>query len=901
MLMKKLICYFIVAFFVSISSLYAQNNPWKILKARSAAQNEVLSRPNLPQDFKILSLDANQLQAATNKTVIQNSAASKNNNAGVTVSMPTPEGDFIDFEIFEQKDFEDGLAKKYPNLKSYTGYSTTDKSTEINFTVNALGFNGIITSPYFSTIYIDSYSKSLEQYIIYYRKDLNKVKDFACLDTSYDILEEESPKSRSFVKRSSDGVYRDYRIAIACTVEYSEFHINRVNGQNKTLTEKKEIVLSAIQTSINRVNAVYKRDLAIHLTLVNNNDDIIFITSDNFNNFDANVLINQSQTVINGIIGDANYDIGHTFSTGAGGLAYLYTPCDSNTKARGVTGSSQPVNDPYDIDYVAHEIGHQFGATHTFNNSCGGNREDATAYEPGSGSTIMAYAGICAPNVVNNSDDYFHFISIEQIQDFIATNGNCSNNTVLTNTAPIVPNLNNYTIPFGTPFKLTATAIDQENDVLTYSWEQLDNEITIAPPTADATRGPVFKSIKPTTTATRYFPDYQTVLTGSLQTQWEVIPNVARVLNFGLTVRDNNSTAGQLTQKRTIITVANTGPFKITNPINETTAWGKNSTQTVTWDVAGTNANGINVSTVNILLSTDGGNTFEILVENTPNDGSEVINVPDVATKEAVVMIEANDNVFYALSNKFNIGYQLIVENFCNDYSLTYNGYNIESTNTFYNFTFDVNESENFSIKNLKLATNISADRTADVNVYFKNADEQLTYSTIVYRNTQCTANQNLNSVFGNDGVANACTNINTGTLLKPNENFTAINKPANGQWSVLISKNSSNRNVKVNKITLTLCGEKRTYIDLDSNNNVTDRFAVFPNPSNGLFKFYLESKNNIEVSIFDMTGKLLLNKSINSSNANVHDINLAMLAKGVYILKVNDGNFKKSEKIIIN
>lgn len=896
--MKNHIFYLIITFYIAVFSASAQSNPWKSAKLKSASPNtELLSRPSLPQDYKILNLDSNELKTATKRTTVYSNLAKR--SQGIIVSMPTPTGDFIDFVIFEQKDLEDGLAKKFPNLKSYTGYSVTDKLTEINFTVNALGFNAIITSPNFSTIYIDSYSKNLEQYIIYYKKDLKQIKDFTCLNNDVTTIQEQDIKPKQFIKRSSDGVLRDYRIAIACTEEYSKFHIERVDGQNKTLIEKKEIVLSAIQTSINRVNAVYKRDLAIHLTLVSNNDAIIFIDSDNFENSDAYTLINQSQTVIDNVIGNANYDLGHTFSTGAGGLAFQFTPCNTGSKARGVTGSTDPINDPYDIDFVSHEIGHQFGANHTFNNYCEDNRNNATAFEPGSGSTIMAYAGICAPNVVLNSDDYFHYISIKEIQDFIANAGNCSTNTTLNNTPPQVTNLTNYTIPFGTPFKLTATATDADNDLLTYAWDQLDNERVTNPPVPTATTGPLFRSIKPSTAPTRYFPEYQTVLNGNLTPMWEVIPNVARTINFGVTVRDNNNMAGQITQKTNVINVANTGPFKITAPNEENTSWEQNSSQTITWDVAGTTANGINVSTVNILLSTDGGITFETLIENTPNDGNEVITVPDVESKDARIMIEANNNIFYALSKNISIGYKLVIENFCKDYSLIYNGQ--EVTTSIPNFIFNVNEPENFIIKDLKITTDIIAAQSADVNIYFKNSDEQDTFSNIVYRNTQCTSTQNLKSIFSNSGVANTCNNINSNTLLKPNENFTAINKEANGQWTILVSKNNPNRSVKVNKLTLTLCGEKKFYVDPDENINNGNIFAVYPNPSNGEFQFYLDSKNNINVTVFDLTGKLLVNKTYNASNANVHTINLAMLAKGVYIFKINDGTIKKSQKIVIN
>ncbi|UYW01174.1 T9SS type A sorting domain-containing protein [Flavobacterium agricola] len=898
--MRKFIFYFLIGLLFSVSTAFGQTNPWKSVRARKMPQqNELLSRPNMPNQFQILNLDAADLKKATDLATPTNLQAKR--SGGVLVSMPTPDGDFITFEIFEQQDLAPELAKKFPNLKSYTGYSPYDKATEINFTVNALGFNGIITSPNFPSIYIDSYSKDLNQYLIYYRTELGAVKNFQCLDETV-VNEAEIKKfGKQPVKKISDGVLRDYRLAIATTAEYSTFHIERAGAQNKTDLEKKEVVLSAIQTSINRVNAVYKRDLAIHFTLVANNDAIISLAPNFLNNNNANILISQSQIFIDNEIGFNNYDIGHTFSTGAGGLAQLNVPC-SPYKAMGVTGSSQPVNDPYDIDYVSHEIGHQFGATHTFNNACGDNqRETTTAFEPGSGSTIMAYAGICAPNVAANSDDFFHYASIVQMLNYVENFGTCSLNTTLTNSVPQIGDLPNYVIPKGTPFKLTANATDADSDVLTYVWDQLDNEIVPQPSLPTTTSGPAFKSIKPTTTNTRYFPNYQAVLQGDLAPSWEILPTVPRMLNFGLTVRDNNPEGGLIAQKEMAIQVADVGPFVVTSIQGETTSWATGSTQTLTWDVAGTDSNGINATTVNILLSTDGGLSYEMLKENTPNDGVEELEIPDVLTKDARIMVEANNNIFYALSNTFSIGYRVIVEDFCNDYVLAYNGSEIVDANRMYNFIFNVNESEDFDIRDMKLQTNITATRTADVNVYFENANEVQDYPRIVFRNLACRDNANLITTFQNSGTPINCNLLGANSVLKPVENFTAVgNLKANGAWTVSVSKNTTNSTVKVNRLVLTLCGQKRTYLELDENLK-TEPFAIYPNPSNGIFNFYVDTTNDIKVTIFDMTGKLILNKTYNSTTANVHDVNLAMLAKGVYIFKVDDGKTKRSKKIVIN
>ena len=233
-----------------------------------------------------------------------------------------------------------------------------------------------------------------------------------------------------------------------------------------------------------------------------------------------------------------------------GGIAQLQSPCNASGKARGVTGSGAPIGDPFDIDYVAHEMGHQFGANHTFNNnnsgSCSGNANTGTSFEPGSGATIMAYAGICTAtfNVQNNSDDYFHTISMQEMGAFItngSTGGSCPVITPLTNTAPTVAPVSGVNIPQGTPFFLTASATDPNSgNVLTYCWEEMDAGISTTTPTATQTSKANFRSFDPSTSPTRYFPSLSTIATNGPYT-WEMTPTVARTMNFRVTVRDNAS------------------------------------------------------------------------------------------------------------------------------------------------------------------------------------------------------------------------------------------------------------------------------------------------------------------------------------------------------------------------
>jgi chitodextrinase len=499
------------------------------------------------------------------------------------------------------------------------------------------------------TFYIDTYTKDLNNYIVYRRQDISASKSFRC-----DVTEQTSQIIESIQNsnqnRASDSFFRTYRLAMACTIEYAAFHVNAAGLSGGTLAQKKAAVLSAMIVTMARVNGVFENDMSLRMNLVANNDLVIFIDSDSFDNANSGTLINQSQTVIDANIGSANYDIGHTVSTGGGGLAQLQSPCGAS-KARGITGQGSPVGDPFDIDYVAHEMGHQWGGNHTQNNAC--NRNAATAVEPGSASTIMGYAGICAPNVQSNSDAYFHTISITEMIAFVSgTGGTCAVAVANGNTAPVSNAGLDYTIPKGTAFILKGTGSDANGDALTYCWEQTNNQTSTQPPTQTATTGPNFRSIAPTTSPNRFMPPLASVVAGVLNPTWEVVPTVARTMNFALTVRDNRTPNGGQTQRdNMILTVANVGPFLVTSP-NTAVSYVGNTSQTFKWDVSGTTANGINCANVDILLSTNGGLTFPItLLSGTPNDGTQSVTIPNLVGTTNRIMISGSNHIFYDVSN----------------------------------------------------------------------------------------------------------------------------------------------------------------------------------------------------------------------------------------------------------
>lgn len=576
------------------------------------------------------------------------------------LTLPVPDGSFREFKIWMTPIMEPALADKYPDIKTFTGYAADNRFATVKLDITPEGFHAIIYEGA-GTYAIDPYS-SLETgfYNCYYKKDYPRPegKLMLCeLAGDEDISAAPEPVTIPGLKLNGT-VKKTYRLALACTGEYAV----AVAGSNPT----KAAVLSAMVTTMNRVNGIYERELAVTMILVANNDTLIFLNSgtDPYSNSSGGTMLGQNQTTVTSYIGSANYDIGHVFSTGGGGIANLGCVCRSNNKARGVTGSSNPVGDFFDVDYVAHEMGHQYGANHTFNantSSCSGNGVGSSAYEPGSGSTIMAYAGICgsANNIQQNSDDYFHAKSLLQMTAYITTaqGSNCPVTASAGNTPPALPSFTQtYYIPFLTPFELIAPeSTDPDHDSLWYCWEQWNLGNFRSSWAAANLQGPIFRSFQPDTARTRVFTTPLRLVNNITSYIGEKLPEDDRSLTFKLTVRDmlNGWGTFNFPDDSIKLNVVNTGnPFEVTTP-NSAVTWNGGSTQTVTWNVSGTDQAPINCTHVDIYLSTDNGYTYPVLIaQNTPNDGSEAIVVPNIGTTSARIKVKGSGNVFFDISNQ---------------------------------------------------------------------------------------------------------------------------------------------------------------------------------------------------------------------------------------------------------
>ena len=628
----------ILILLITFSSGFAQKL-WNKTSDSNIEETVKSDRTSMPGKYILYSLDIDVLKTQLLQAPLDNSGIKSN----VELEFPNPDGGFEKYSFYESPIMEKGLADQFPDIKTYSAIGIDNPTAKMRVSFTQFGLHAMIIAGDLSTVYIDTYTKDLNNFIVYRKSDITSTRLFECFfDNANSKKTEETLKNSLPQQRLSDGFFRIYRLAVACTGEYATFHGGTIAGAQ-----------AAIVVTVNRINLVYERDFSVKFSLVANNTSILYTdaATDPFNNTDANVLINQSQSQITATIGSGNFDIGHTVSTGGGGLAGLGVICVDSQKASGITGSGAPVGDPFDIDYVAHELGHQFGCNHTFNNFCGGNRNNGTAVEPGSGSTVMAYAGICAPNVQSLSNDYFSFISIQEAQAVILGTS-CPIKSVNGNFAPIVEAGLDYTIPNGTAYILRGAATDANSDALTYCWEQNNSEVSTQAPISTSIVGPNYRSNVPSTSPNRYMPNLTSVIANNLAPTWEVTPTVARTMKFALTVRDNRSpNGGQTGRDDMIVTTAAVGPFLVNSP-NTAVSWVAGTNQTVTWAVAGTTINNINAAFVDILLSNDGGNTYPIvLASKVPNDGSETITVPNNVGATKRIMVRGYKHIFYDISN----------------------------------------------------------------------------------------------------------------------------------------------------------------------------------------------------------------------------------------------------------
>ncbi len=639
---------FIVTLLLMTNVTFSQNKS-SVWNATTKNNNMVAldARMQLPEN-KLFNLNLLSL-----KTNLNNAPARRENvkDSNIILSIPNADGVLENYRVYENSSMDPALAARYPEIKSYVGIGIDNPAATAYFSVSPLGFKSMVLSPDKSAVFIEPISSDLGTYTVYRKSDKKQsLTKFEC-----SVIDQVAPQMDGATARpnADDAVLRTFRLAMSCTGEYTAYF-----GGTKALA------LAAINASITRCNGVFEKDFGARLIIIANTDLVIY-TSASTDPYAASSSMSQwnaqLQSTLTSVIGEANYDIGHLFgaSGGGGNAGCIGCICVNGSKGSGITspGDGIPSGDNFDIDYVAHEIGHQMGANHTFSMS---NEGSGVNMEPGSGSTIMGYAGITAQDIQPHSDAFFHAASIQQVTNNIKAK-TCSVNIATGNSVPTASAGLDYTIPKSTPFMLTGSATDANGDALTYNWEQFDNAAstaTGASSAASATRttGPTFRSYNSSTSPVRYFPRIQSVLTGATTTAGteitvEALPSVARTMNFRLTVRDNRAGGPANNSDDMIVTVnATAGPFTVNSP-NTAVSFVGGSSQTITWAVAGTTANGVNCANVDILLSTDAGTTWSTLLAATPNDGTQAVTIPNTPGTTNRIMVKGTNHIFFDVSN----------------------------------------------------------------------------------------------------------------------------------------------------------------------------------------------------------------------------------------------------------
>jgi len=593
------------------------------------------NRMQLPTNY-LYDLDVNAIKASLANSP-KRSATLKNST--VVVSLPNAEGQMERFSVYENSTMDPALQARYANIRSYVGYGIDHPTATVYFSISPLGFKSMTLNADKSAVFIEPFSQDLQTYSVYRKSD--KAQNLSPFECS--VIDELAPINNNMLLRpnADDATLRTFRLALSCTGEYAAYF-----GGTKALA------LAAMNNSMTRVNGVFENDFAARMVLIANNDLVIY-TNASTDPYTTSYN-SQLQSTLTSVIGESNYDVGHVFvrASNNGNAGCIGCVCVNGSKGSAFTSSTIPTGDTFDIDYVAHEMGHQFGGNHTFTQS---NEGTGVQMEPGSGSTIMGYAGITSLDVQPNSDAYFHAISIQQVTNNIKAK-TCSVNTATGNAIPTANAGLDYTVPKSTPFMLTAVGTDANGDALTYNWEQMDSQSTAAAPSATKTTGVNFRSYNSSTSPIRYFPRMASVLTGATTTAGteitvEALSSVARTLNFRATVRDNRAGGPANNSDDMIVTVnATAGPFSVSAP-NTAVSYAGGSSQTVTWVVAGTTANNVNCANVDILLSTNGGTSWSTLLAATPNDGSEAVTIPNTPGTTNRIMVKGTNHIFFDVSN----------------------------------------------------------------------------------------------------------------------------------------------------------------------------------------------------------------------------------------------------------
>ena len=885
---KKLLL--LLALFSAFFGYSQGKNLWREVKEQKYQLSKYADRNDFPEEYVSLKLD---FSAAKSKL---SSAPDrfKTNVSSVIMTFPDADGNFEDFYMFEATNFEPELQTKFPEIRSYVGVGVNSPTSILRISVDPRGINGMVFRADRRTEFFEPLSQDGTIYAFFKSNRIKEKKPFTCSTPEEEIeMPSDLAGKAAYEVMASDGRLLTFRTAVSCTGEYAQYHGGTVAG-----------AMAAINTTMTRVNGVYEKDFAIRMVLIGNNDAVVYLnpTTDPYTtNYNTQV-----QNTLTSVIGEANYDVGHLFVRAAdnGNAGCIGCVCVNGSKGSAFTAAEPPVGQVFDIDYVAHEFGHQFGGRHTFSHASEG--PNFAQKEVGGGTTIMGYAGITNQNAALASDDHFHAASIQQVQANMVGK-TCPTSTPITHGAPVVNAGVNYTIPRSTPFMLTGSATDIGGGNLTYCWEQFDTmegTQTGAASAASETKasGPNFRSYSPTTSPIRYFPRMSSILAGSRTTFGsniivEALSSVARTLNFRLTVRDNVVGLGQTNFANMVVTVdATRGPLEVTSQNSDGISYDPGSQQTISWNVNSTNTS-TGGANVDILFSSDNGETWTTILANTPNDGSEVVTLPNVLAPYCRFMVKASGNIFFNVNTSaFAVGYT--VTKVCTDYTRTNSPAQAMATGwTGYLFPAPT---EDFIITDARFSVVCTAQRTNQVSFAVIRPNINVVDILAFDGPSSGCANNvaNLNVIFDDAGANFNCGATNIGATYRPVQPLsTLIGMSSLGNWR--FAAKSTNTSNTISSATLTLCRNQET---LNVQNVTLNDFVIYPNPNSGNFnvQFSSNSGNEIKVIVHDIRGRQIFERSFNNSGLFNENINLSNVQSGIYMVTVLDGAQKQVKKIVV-
>ncbi|WP_312299745.1 reprolysin-like metallopeptidase [Chryseobacterium sp.] len=827
------------------------------------------------------------------------------NGKGVIISLPTANGSLEKFRVWEFSNMAPELQARYPEIRSYVGTALEDPTVYLRFSLSPVGFSSMITRSGISE-FIEPYTEDRTVYAVFdsnARRGQDK-EPFEC-GTKDEIEKNVAGKNSNTANKKTAG-FNVFRMALSCTGEYAQYHLTATNTPaTATDAQKKAVILAAMNASLTRMNSVFEKDLSLHFNLIANNDVIIFLNpaSDPYTSFSNN----SARTVISANIPATDYDMGHLLDKrNANGVANLGVICNNTYKAGGYTSCNFPEGDSFDIDYVAHEMGHQLGANHTFSYYLDGS--GTSEVEPGSGTTIMAYTGILGGNydVQFNSNDYYHTFNVTEIKNKI-NSITCGVNTPFADPAPDISAGADYTIPISTPYILKGIVNDANSAPYTYTWEQMNaagdaetDTNCITYPTKPA--GPNFRSKAPSSNPTRYMPDFNKVLAGVLSTRWESVSSVARNMNFTFTARSNNPLAPQTSKDEMIVTVnAGAGPFEVTAPIFGQSL-NSGATANITWNVANTNQAPVNTASVNIKLSTDGGQTFTTIAANTPNDGSEQITIPSGSTSaNAFIMIEAVGNIYYAVSPSFVIDYTVTGEN-CNTY--TYSGDPVpvkdgpggsDISSPVVKIPLMVNNSG--TITKIKVTPAVTHPNVRHLSLGI----ESPVGTSALFWNRSCNTSSGITAAFSDAGSAVVCASPIQGDVKSYESLAIFKGHKAQGEWKLFASDNNPGSVGTITGWSLEVCTRETQALGTkETSSPIADDIKIYPNPSDG--NFFIKSRNikgDVKVSMLDASGRLVYSSAYKTEGNDTKSFNVNV-PKGVYVISIDSSKGIYNTKLVI-